>query len=249
MHMFLRRCLPLTAVTLVALVATGCVPYVQHQKVTKALDLANSLNRDLERALGNARRDFSANRSGSELMNVTINAKNQQIEGLQMALDDCREANSRLEEQIAGMPTLPMPGSFSQSDASATGLEMSSSGALILRELNFDSGKSGLKPSQRKALDELARLLKTKYAGRAVYIEGHTDVVPVKKTASVNKDNWFLSVKRAHAVFDYLTKEGVKEEFCRLHGYGYSVPAEGVVDETSEEGKKQCRRVEVRLGR
>ncbi|MCA8959471.1 MAG: OmpA family protein [Planctomycetes bacterium] len=231
------------------LVAAGCVPYVQHQKLAKELDRANEVNRDLERALNAERVRMSELGGDARLVDARWNAAQNQIEGLQSQLEACESARDRLEEQLSNMPALPIPMGFSESDSRATGLERTSTGALILRELNFSSGKSGLKESQRQQLAELSALLKTKYADQSIRIEGHTDIAPINRSAAINKDNWDLSLKRAHAVFQYLTTEGgIPEDRFVLIGYGYSRPAEGVSDPKSADGMKQCRRVEVRLG-
>ncbi|MEM7263906.1 MAG: OmpA family protein [Planctomycetota bacterium] len=228
---------------------TGCVPYVKHQDVVKKLDQANEVNRDLERALQAERLRLSELGGDAGLAQVRYKAAQEQLRGLQDQLDACEESNERLRSQLSNMPAVPMPDQFTSGEAAGMGVERSSSGALIFRELNFASGKSSLREGQRRALAELIRLLKGKYDGRIVHLEGHTDVDPVTSTAATNKDNWFLSCKRAHAVFEYLTKEGgIDASRFRIHGYGASRQAEGNVSRTTAEGKAKDRRVEVRLG-
>ena len=74
----------------------------------------------------------------------------------------------------------------------------------------FDSGKATLKPAAKKSLDKVAALIKKDYKGKLLRIEGHTDPMPVKKTAW--DDNWDLGAARARAVLLYLIEKGVPKK-------------------------------------
>ena len=106
-----------------------------------------------------------------------------------------------------------------------------------LKNVLFDSGKSTLKVSSNKELDELVALLKLKPSMK-IEIAGHTDNVG---SAEANKE---LSLKRAVTVREYLLSKGISPSRITAQGYGDSSP---VADNTTESGKKQNRRTEVRI--
>jgi flagellar motor protein MotB len=62
----------------------------------------------------------------------------------------------------------------------------------------------------------------------------------------VNKDNWDLGAKRAHAVFEYMNEKGIADERMVLTSRGFAQPVSNV-DVNSKEGRSKCRRVEIRL--
>jgi flagellar motor protein MotB len=80
----------------------------------------------------------------------------------------------------------------------------------ISGDVLFDSGKATLKPSAKKSLDKVATLIKQKYSGQTLRIEGHTDPNPIKSTAW--DDNWDLGHARARAVLLYLSSKGVNKK-------------------------------------
>lgn len=104
----------------------------------------------------------------------------------------------------------------------------------------FDSGSAALKDSAHKVLQNVANALHKQYSGRRIYVEGHTDTDPIKK--SKFEDNMDLSLKRAKAVGDYLKSHGVPENSIVVLGYGQYEPL------TSAKNKSQNRRVQIVIG-
>lgn len=76
-------------------------------------------------------------------------------------------------------------------------------------------------------------------AGMIVEIAGHTDAVGTKDY------NQQLSLRRAQAVKDYLTKKGVDSRRIKPVGYGKSRPLASNDDE--EGGRELNRRVEFKV--
>ena len=74
----------------------------------------------------------------------------------------------------------------------------------------FDTGKAVIKPGFKKTLDKVAEVIKTKYAGRQLRVEGHTDPRPVRQSGW--DDNWDLGAARARAVTLYLIGRGVPKK-------------------------------------
>lgn len=108
---------------------------------------------------------------------------------------------------------------------------------LTLNNLFFDSGKSTLKKESFSELNRLADIMK-KNPEMKIEISGHTDS---DGDASKNK---VLSQDRAKAVLQYLISKGVNKSNMTSIGYGESQP---VADNNTDEGKKQNRRVEMKI--
>lgn len=108
---------------------------------------------------------------------------------------------------------------------------------VVLNNVYFDTGKSTLKASSSKALNDLAEALKLK-STMMVEIQGHTDNV------GKEEDNVKLSQQRADEVKHYLVAKGIDEKRISAKGYGPSMP---IADNGSEEGKAKNRRTSLRV--
>ncbi len=106
---------------------------------------------------------------------------------------------------------------------------------VILRGVNFETGKSALKPESYTILDIVAGSLIGNPDIR-IEIAGYTDNTG---TAAVNTR---LSQARAEAVRAYLVSKGVHLERLLARGYG---PANPVATNTTAAGRAQNRRVEL----
>lgn len=101
--------------------------------------------------------------------------------------------------------------------------------------INFDSGKSDLKPESQGTVDQIAALLKA-HEDLKISIEGHTDNVG---TPAANKT---LSEQRAKSVVAAVAKGGVDAARLSAVGWGQEKP---VADNRSEDGRAKNRRVEI----
>src|SRR5690606_27618360 len=107
---------------------------------------------------------------------------------------------------------------------------------------NFDFDKSTLRPDAIAILDEAIEILK-RYPDLRVEVAGHTDAI------GTDAYNQGLSERRARAVYDYLTANGI--DASRLvgpNGYGESRPiAPNTNPDGSDnpEGRAQNRRTEL----
>lgn len=107
-------------------------------------------------------------------------------------------------------------------------------------KLLFESGKAIVNEQGREALGKLAEVL-NKQTDIDVYIEGHTDNVPIH--TAVYQDNWDLSVIRATSVVRILTETYSVNPLQILPcGRGEFKPVD---DNTSVEGKARNRRTEI----
>ncbi len=105
----------------------------------------------------------------------------------------------------------------------------------------FPSGKDQLLDDGKKALEELAAILKT-ITDRDLQVAGHTDNVPIRSNKF--KSNWELSTARAVTVVKFLQDQGVKPTLLSAAGYSEYQPA---ASNDTEEGKANNRRIEVIL--
>ncbi|RJR16251.1 MAG: OmpA family protein [Nitrospiraceae bacterium] len=81
--------------------------------------------------------------------------------------------------------------------------------------------------------------------GYKVYIEGHTDDIPIKASSDKRYiDNMELSFLRAKAVASILVENGISLERISVTGYGESRP---IASNESDEGRIINRRVEIKL--
>ena len=113
-----------------------------------------------------------------------------------------------------------------------------------LRGVNFDFDKSVLRPDAIATLDEAISVLK-QYPDLKVEVAGHTDAI------GTDAYNQGLSERRAQAVYDYLTSNGI--DASRLvgpNGYGESRPIAPNTNEDGSdnpEGRAQNRRTELNV--
>lgn len=103
--------------------------------------------------------------------------------------------------------------------------------------LEFESGKDVIRNSSFPSLVELAELLKKKPEWK-LRIAGHTDNV------GSERNNLVLSKKRAEAVKNFLTDNGVNPENIIVEYYGETQP---IADNETQEGRQKNRRVEMTI--
>ncbi len=115
----------------------------------------------------------------------------------------------------------------------------------IVDQVLFESGEARVKRNGRQVLENLANVLRT-ISGRQIQIEGHTDNVPIsRRLQSLYPSNWELSSARATHVARLLIEElGIDPRRVSVVGFGEFRP---VATNTSEEGRRRNRRIEVVL--
>lgn len=106
-------------------------------------------------------------------------------------------------------------------------------GHVTLRGILFETGQARIRPESAPLLDEVVALLRQNGALKLV-VEGHTDNV------GTSPANLELSRRRAQAVVQYLSGQGIAAARLRAEGRGDTEP---VADNRSEQGRAQNRRV------
>jgi OmpA-OmpF porin, OOP family len=109
--------------------------------------------------------------------------------------------------------------------------------AFAARNIQFETGKSTIKPTSYKILDEVASILK-EYDYYDVNVDGHTDNVG-KPDANLK-----LSQDRAASAVAYLISKGIPASRLVAKGYGDTQPT---ADNKTAAGRAQNRRVEFNL--
>ncbi len=108
---------------------------------------------------------------------------------------------------------------------------------LVLRDANFDVGKSVLRPRAKATLDSLAHELNRPAArGLNINITGYTDSVGTEES------NMRLGMARAKSVQTYLAAHGVDASRMAVDSKGEADP---VAPNSTAEGRAQNRRVEI----
>jgi outer membrane protein OmpA-like peptidoglycan-associated protein len=101
--------------------------------------------------------------------------------------------------------------------------------------INFDTGKSDIKPESIAIIEQIAALLRT-HPELKVSIEGHTDNV------GTPQNNKALSLQRAKSVMNAVVQKGIAATRMTAVGWGQEKP---IADNRSEEGRAKNRRVEI----
>ena len=159
-------------------------------------------------------------------LNIT---RDQMLSKTQEELDRERQARTAAESQLAqSRKDLEQ---FARVQDMARGTVITLSGGVL-----FDTGKAELLPGAQDQLARVASYLKN--SPRPVVIEGYTD------SRGSAKKNQALSERRAQAVSDFLTAQGVPADRVRSVGKGASSP---VASNASSNGRAQNRRVEIVL--
>ena len=101
--------------------------------------------------------------------------------------------------------------------------------------INFETGKSDIKPESQIIIDQIVEMLKSNSTLK-ISIEGHTDNV------GNSQSNQILSENRAKSVMNAIVSKGIDKSRLTSKGWGQSKPT---VDNNTENGKAKNRRVEI----
>jgi len=101
--------------------------------------------------------------------------------------------------------------------------------------INFDTGKSTIKPESRPIINQIVEMLKATPSLK-IGVEGHTDNVGNPKS------NKTLSDERAKSVVAAIVAQGIDPKRLSAAGHGQDKP---IADNKTEEGRAKNRRVEL----
>ncbi|MEM7228881.1 MAG: OmpA family protein [Planctomycetota bacterium] len=188
-------------------------------------------NRMLTEENQNLRDQLSERNSALDGANVEVREKDMQLAQLRRDLDSARTTAATTPVTMTPQPqgtafdNIPgVTGTVGAGEITAT----------VASDVLFDSGKSSLKRSAKKALDDVARILNNKYSSHTIRVAGHTDTDPIKKSG--HKSNHHLGFERAYAVREYLLSRGVDSDRIHIASFGPTEPLSS---------KKESRRVDI----
>ena len=144
-------------------------------------------------------------------------------------------ANGKDFTLVAPAP-VEAPKPLPETDASTT-ITRTRNGENISAPILFDFDKSTIHKSSYAELNEAAREMK-KDKKSTITIDAYTDKIGTKEY------NQALSVRRAEAVKDYLTKKGISPRRLKIKGYGEKYP---VAPNNTAEGRREDRRATMEL--
>ena len=101
--------------------------------------------------------------------------------------------------------------------------------------INFDTGKSTMKPESKPIIEQIVQMLKANPEVK-ISVEGHTDNV------GNSRSNKILSGDRAKAVATAIIAQGIDAKRLSSVGHGQDKP---IADNNTEEGRAKNRRVEI----
>lgn len=208
----------LVALTVGALVATGCANMTETQKRTT---IGTGVGAAAGAALGSAvGGSGGATRSGA-LIGAAVGGIGTYIWSQKM-----EEQKRAMEQATAGTGV-----DVVQTADNQLKLEIPS-------DISFDVGRADIKPNFRPVLDRFAQTLNANPT-TTVRIIGHTD------STGSDAVNDPLSVNRAASARNYLTDRGVASSRIQIDGRGSHEP---LAENDSEAGRAKNRRVEIFVG-
>ncbi len=175
------------------------------------------------------------------------------VSSLAIALSGCISAKSRPVELAEEATPAPAPAtaaididsdgdgvldSVDRCPGTPPGVKVDAQGCEIvftLKGVNFDTDKSTLRPEATQRLTEAAAII-TSNSTANYEIVGHTDSVG---SEDYNKS---LGYRRAVAVLNFLTRNGVRQSRLSTESFGELHP---VASNDTEAGRAQNRRVEI----
>lgn len=158
------------------------------------------------------------------------NACNAELENLEALFDGSQQALQSCESEKNQLAQM-LDAERNKATREATALEReggvydSARGTITVtleNEVLFSSGKVSLKSASKTRLKRISDIIKREHGGNEVWVVGHTDTDPIRK--SKWKDNWQLSTERSLAVTRYLMSQGVSAKQLVAAGRGEHQP-------------------------
>ena len=192
--------LSITAMVLGLLAAGGC----NEQKLKDEVALLQNENTELRGQL--TERDTALETANDELRRA-----NREFRDAQALFDEERETW-----------TTTSTGSFDDIEGVSATYGDGSVTVSVEGDVLFASGKTSLRSPAKTALQKVASVLKREYAGKQIYIAGHTDSDPIRKSG--HKSNHHLGFERGYAVRDFLSSNGISSEDMAIISFGPDQP-------------------------
>ncbi len=166
----------------------------------------------------------------------------QGFQQLQSTLDQIRAQKEREAAEFAALKKR-LEQELNQTQVKVTQLKKQMRVINLSSEVLFNSGSAEIKPAGQKVLALIASTLNN-YPNRQVFIEGHTDDIPMSQNSTYGS-NWELSSARAISAVKILQENNqVAPARLKVVGHGEFKP---VTSNETEEGRRLNRRIEIKL--
>ncbi|MCH2139230.1 MAG: OmpA family protein [Phycisphaerales bacterium] len=190
----------LAALAASVLMAGGCA----EQQLKDEIALLENENTELRAQLDN--RDTALETANDELRRANRELRDAQ-DAFAEERDTWTEAQTNAFDNIEGV----------NATYSDDGVTVSVEGDVL-----FASGRTSLRQQAKSSLDKVASVLKQQYGGKTIFIAGHTDTDPIKKSG--HKSNYHLGFERGWAVRKYLMDQGVTGTNMAIISFGPDRP-------------------------
>lgn len=175
-------------------------------------------------------------------LRASLDDRNSALDAMQRELEDCRTEQLALQSRNAELAAAPAAAASADVFAGIPGVETTAGAGVITArvagDVLFSSGQSELRSTARTSLDEVARIIRNQYPGRAIRVIGHTDKDPIRKTKDKFPTNYHLGFERAFSVREYLIGRGIPASSISIESQGPDRPAGS---------KERSRRVEIAI--
>lgn len=175
---------------------------------------------------------LSLERERSQQLQSQLNQCAQDRNSDQARIQQLQNELAKLRQKLAERPE---PAAAAPGWQAVPGGVMTSIEGTVL----FDSGKAALKSTAKRSLQAIAETISQKYPNHDIYVFGHTDNTPIRKSGW--KDNYELSAQRALSVVRALREAGVSSSMAAA-GWGEQLP---VAENSSAQARQANRRVEI----
>lgn len=255
----MARMLQWAALALIGSAAIGCVSQEKYNALkldrdqyATRLSSAESAEQAAQAAADAYKRQLDG--LGQNQNNTTglLANQTQQIADLQRQLQDLNGKYEAAINRTASLtPALPPAlndalQSFANENPNLVDFDSARGIVKFKSDVTFAPGSAEVTSQAQQAIDRFAQILNSAAASSfELMVVGHTDNARVVNPATIkagHRDNWYLSAHRAIAVSEVLQRDSVSPARLQVAGFADQRP---VASNSTEEGKRQNRRVEV----
>ena len=249
------KCLVWTLACAMILLTVGCECSQQYDDLKAQNRIQQQRIEDIEGQLGLCNADLQ--QKMQELHGVSgqtganLDAKNAMIAALESDIEKKKALIAKMQAQLmqAGAPLPPEMNLLLQDFAKSSDMidfDASTGMLKFKNDLLFTSGSDQVTGKATDALKSLGNIMNSAEGKQFdIVIVGHTDDVPIKRPATLQKHptNWHLSVHRAIGVMKALSSGGITPERMAVKGYGEYRPV--APNKPKKGGNEANRRVEI----
>lgn len=170
---------------------------------------------------------------GIPQQSITVDGKGEREPIATNDTDAGRALNRRIDVHVDGGDETYKTGKY----ADGSGCPVPTTIDVYTLTAEFDTGSAVLKQEAIDGLDEILAKLRETPMEELIDVVGHTD------SRGSDESNRLLSLARARSAADYLVQQGIPANYVTVDGKG---EAEPIDDNSTTEGRRKNRRIEIR---